>query len=186
MINYNDLYELLRKEKYNEQLQLLPKDFLADFSDYVAEQRGSSNQDESLFMDSAAKAKKQLENSLAIFKELVLRRKKKLLNLVFVAAETGIMKRDYENMLSFERDIFDKLVKAIEEGDKELSKYLHGKKDKDKKENKMIIFNQAVDQFMDMTGSAVGPFISGELANLDPEVSAILVSGGKANFVDES
>ena len=55
---------------------------------------------------------------MAIFKELVLRRKKKLLNLVFVAAETGIMKRDYENMLQFEKEIFDRLIKAFEEGDR--------------------------------------------------------------------
>jgi len=36
-----------------------------------------------------------------------------------------------------------------------------------------------------LTGNAIGPFTSGELANLDAEVSKILVSGGKANFVDE-
>lgn len=186
MISYNDLYELLRKERFSENLQLLPKNFLEDISEYLNEKKELSVGEEGLFADSAAKSKKQLENSIAIFKELVLRRKKKLLNLVFVAAETGIMKRDYENMLYFERELFDKLVKAFEEGDKEISKSMSAKKvDEIKKNNKLIIFNQNVEQFVDMSGSLVGPFASGELANLEKEIAGILVSGGKASFVDE-
>jgi hypothetical protein len=50
----------------------------------------------------------------------------------------------------------------------------------------MVIFNQNVEQFVDLFGNAVGPFTSGELANLENEVAEILVSGGKAAFVDDS
>ena len=39
--------------------------------------------------------------------------------------------------------------------------------------------------FIDMNGEVVGPFYSGQLANLKSEVSEILVSGGKAKFIDE-
>jgi DNA replication initiation complex subunit (GINS family) len=186
MLSYNDLYELLRKERFNENLQLLPKNFLEEVSAYLNEKKELSMNDDSMFADSVLKAKKQFENSIAIFKELIIRRKKKLLNLVFVAAETGIMKRDYENMLVFERELFDKLVKAFEENDKEISKVFIQKKTEElKKTNRMIIFNQNVEQFIDMTGGLVGPFASGELANLEKEVAEILVSGGKASFVDE-
>jgi len=116
----------------------------------------------------------------------MLRRKKKLLNLVFVAAETGIMKRDYDNMVSFEKEVFEKLVAAVEEGDKELSKILmSGKVSSARGKNRMIMFSQDVEQFVDMAGSPVGPFTSGELANLDLKVSDILVSSGKAAYVDE-
>lgn len=185
MLTYNDLYEILRKEKYSEALQPLPSGFVNDISFYLNEKKDESMRDGDLFIDSVMKSKKQLENSVSIFKELILRRKKKLLSLVFVAAETGIMKRDYENMLPFEREIFDKLVKTLDEGDKELSKLLKGKKDNEKDKNKMIIFTQNIEQFVDMTGNAVGPFTAGELANLNFQVSEILVSSGKANFVDE-
>ena len=96
------------------------------------------------------------------------------------------MKRDYENMLSFEREIFDKLVKAFEEGDKEISRSLNGKRDSiELEKNKLILFNQDIDKFVDMTGNVIGPFKSGELVNLDASVSEILVQSGKANFVDE-
>jgi len=186
MLTYNDLYEILRKEKFNEVLQSLPRNFLDDVAEYLNEKKEQSEKESSLFTDSVAKTKKQLENSIAIFKELILRRKKKLLNLVFVAAETGIMKRDYENMLTFERELFEKMVKAFEDSDKEMSNIFISKKNDDSKKFRMVIFNQDVEQFVDMTGSLTGPFASGVLVNLDNEVAEILVSGGKASFVDES
>lgn len=185
MINYNDLYELLRKEKYSEILQQLPKDFLDEMAVYLQDKKDQSISQEEIFQEFAFKSKKQLENSIAIFKELMLRRKKKLLNLIFVATETGIMKRDYENMLAFEKEIFDTLVKTFEESDKEMMKFLQGRKESDRDEYKMVMFQQNVEKFVDMSGKIIGPFSAGELANLDADVSSILVSGGKAKFVED-
>lgn len=186
MISYNELYEILRKEKYAEVLQPLPKEFLKDLSEYLNERKSSSSGGESHFLqEDFLKDKKQLENSIALFKELMLRRKKKILNLAFVATETGIMKRDYENMLPFEKEIFDNLVKGFEEGDKVLSNLMQGKGKDEKDKMAMVIFNQDVEQFVDMTGNLVGPFSSGELASLERDVSEILVAGGKAKLVDE-
>ena len=186
MLNYNDIYEILRKEKYSENLQLIDKNFLSDFVEYLKELRGRASGETELFADNLSQSKKQLENSIAIFKSLILRRKKKLLNLVFVAAETGIMKRDYENMLDFEKKVFDNFVKAFEEGDKELTLILNGRnKETDEKGMKMIIFNENIEEFVDMDGKVIGPFGKGELVNLDSKVCEVLVSGGKAMLVDE-
>ena len=87
-------------------------------------------------------------------------------------------------MLAVERELFDKIVKAFEEGDKEVAKLMSGKKDKVEK-NRMILFNQNVEQFVDMNGNLTGPYGAGQLANLDSSVAELFVSGGKANFVDE-
>ena len=102
MFSYNDLYELVRKEKYNEVLQQLPKNFIDEFSQYLKEQREQSVNDGDFLIEATGRSKKQLENSIALFKELIRLRKKKVLNLAFVATETGMMKRDYENLLTFE------------------------------------------------------------------------------------
>lgn len=185
MLNYNDVYEVLRKEKYSEILQPLPKDFLKDIGEYLNDRKEQSVKDEDMFNESVLKNKKQLENSIALFKEIILRRKKKLLNLVFVATETGIMKRDYENMMPFEKQMFDNLVRAFEEGDKMLNRIMQGKNETHKEENTMIIFSQDVDKFIDMSGNTIGPFASGELANLDRVVSEILIADGKARKVDD-
>jgi len=190
MIGYEDVYETLRKEKYGENLQQLPAKFVEDFAKFTHEMKSEdsgSSEVGGVFDSPDMKSRKELENALAMFKELMLRRKKKLLNLVFVAVETGVMKKDYENMLSFERDLFDKLVKAVEDGDKELGKVLHGSSDGEKKNkgNRLIMFNQDVDEFVDMNGEGVGPFTSGELVNLSSQVAEVLVEGGKAGYVDE-
>ena len=186
MINYNDLYELLRKEKYAENLQVLPKKFISEVCDFLNEQRSQDADDGDSILGNVGKSKKQLENSIALFKELILRRKKKILNLVFVATETGIMKRDYENMLSFEKDIFDKLISAFDEGDKDLNKIMNGAKSKAKSsKSKLVMFDQDVEEFVDMNGNNVGPYKLGEIANLDSEVADVLVSGGNASLIDD-
>jgi DNA replication initiation complex subunit (GINS family) len=185
MLGYNDLYEILRKEKYTESLQPLPKKFIEEFKEYVHNSSQTDNSQTELFSDSIAKTKKQLENAIALFRELMLKRKRKILNLVFVATETGIMKKDYENMLAHEKESFDILVKTFEEGDKQLSKMLSKKTKKEDEENKMILFTQDVEQFIDHAGNAIGPFKSGELANLDSQIAKILISEEKATFIDE-
>ncbi len=184
MLVYNDLYEILRKEKYSETLQQIDKNFLNEFVEYLKKLREENKVDSDLFSNTVVESKKQLENSIAIFRGLILRRKKKLLQLVFVAAETGIMKRDYDNMFDFEKKVFDNLVKAFENGDKELTLMLNGKQD-EKTVNKMVIFNENVEQFVDMGGNIAGPFNKGDLVNLDSKICNILVSGGKAIYVDE-
>lgn len=186
MIGYNDLYEILRKEKYSEQLQNLPKKFIEEFKEYLEENKPSESQGGDLFSDSIAKSKKQLENAISIFRELMLKRKRKILNLVFVAAETGIMKRDYENMLPVEKEVFEELVKVFEQGDKEISKILSGEKAQKKETHRMIIFKEDIDPFVDHTGNTIGPFKSGQLANLEAEVAQIFIKGGKAKIVDEN
>ena len=68
MLNYNDVYEILRKEKYSEILQPLPKDFLKDVGEYLNDRKEQSAKDEDMFNESVLKNKKQLENSIALFK----------------------------------------------------------------------------------------------------------------------
>ncbi len=186
MLTYQDLFEIVRKEKYSEVLQPLPKQFHLEFIEYIQSKKDNTAPETDLFMDATLKSKKQLENSLALFKELILRRKRKLLNLVFVAAETGILKKDFENMLPFEQSLFEKLVKAFEEGERELAQVLNGKREVVQNKHALILFTQNIEPFVDMSGNSVGPFAVGQLANLEKDVSQILVSSGKANFVDEN
>ncbi len=185
MVDYDELYDYLRKEKYSEQLQVLPKNFVTQVSDFLIEKRKTLTQSDNLFSDNTMTEKKQFENSLSIFRELVLRRKKKILNLVFVASETGIMKRDFGNMLKFEQELFERLINSVDEADKSLQEILNGKNGREKLPHKLIIVDQDVEEFVDMTGTAIGPFKKGSVANLDSEIADILVSEGKARVVDD-
>lgn len=183
MITYNDLYEALRKERYSEQLQQLPKTFISEIAAYFSEKKELASRNEDLFSDAIIKSKKQFENAISIFKELILRRKKKLLNLAFVAAETGISKRDFENMLDFEKRLFDQIMQNIDGAEKELSSLLNGKSNEQK--NKLVIFKEDTEEFLGLEGDKFGPFKKGDMANLPVEIANILESGGKIDFIEE-
>jgi len=184
MITYNDIYESLRKERYSEKLQPLPKKFVSQVVEYLNEKREMANKPDDMFSDAVVKTKKQFENAVSIFKELMLARKKKLLELAFVASETGISKRDFENMLDFEKELFDKIMVSIENAEKKLISELNGEKGKEKK-NRLILFLQDVDSFVGLDGEALGPFEKQTIANLPKEIAEILVKDKKAEYVGE-
>jgi DNA replication initiation complex subunit (GINS family) len=185
MITYNELYDALRKERYSEQLQLIPKNFIKEVSAYLKDKKEIVNKDGDEFSDEITKNKKQFENSVAIFKELMLRRKKKILELAFIAAETGISKRDFENMLAVEKESFDGIMKSLEKGDKKIALMLKGTEEDEKAKNKMIVFVGDTDEFLDLEGNRLGPFKKGDVANLSGEIANILIVDKKAEAIDE-
>jgi len=189
MITYNELYESLRKERYSEQLQPIPKNFVKEVAMYLKDKREIANKDNDEFSDGMIKTKKQYENSLAIFRELMLRRKKKILELAFVAAETGISKRDFENMLAVEKECFEGIMKSLENSDKAVIKLLKEFNTSDEepgeKCNKLIIFVEDTDEFLDLEGNRIGPFKKGDVANIPQEIANILLIDKKVEVVEE-
>lgn len=185
MLTYNDIYEALRKERYSEQLQQLGKNFVKEVAEYLKEKKTISEKSGDMFSDAISKTKKQFENAISMFKELMLRRKKKLLNLAFVAAETGISKRDYENMLIFEKEVFDEIMRSMENGDKKLTNLLNGQEEEEKKKNKLITFLQDTEEFLGLDGEKLGSFKKGDIANLPIEIANILLGDNKAEAVND-
>ncbi len=180
MITYNDIYEASKKERYSDQLQQLPKNFVNEVAAYLNEKRETSSRDNDAFSDVGLKNKKQLENAITLFKELILRRKKKILNLVLVASETGISKQDFENMLTFEKALFEELIKAIDISEKALNEMLNGQEEEQK--NELIVFKENVEEFVGLDGEKMGPYDKGQIANLPKEIAKILIEGNKADL----
>ncbi len=185
MITYNDIYEAARKERYAEQLQPIPKNFVSEVSAYLKEKKGLATKEDDDFSDVVIKTKKQLENAIILFKELLLRRRKKILNLVLIAAETGISKQDFENMLAFEKDLFENIMKSMDASDKKLNESLNGGTNGDIIKNDLIVFIEDVDEFVGLDGDKMGPFKKAQMANLPKEIAKILVDGKNAEFVGE-
>jgi len=183
MITYNDLYEAARKERYSKQLQKLTERFIVDFSNYLKEKKDVASKENDLFPEVIVKTKKQLENAVTLFKELMLRRRKKILDLILIAAETGISKQDFENMFKFEKEFFDNLMKCINTSDKRLNESLNGKKTENKK-NELVCFLEDVEEFVDLEGEKMGPYEKGQIANLPKEIVSILVNGKKVESID--
>jgi len=182
MITYNDIYEAARKERYSDQLQNLPKNFIDEVADYLKDKKEISAKQDSDFSDVILKTKKQLENAITLFKELMLRRRKKILNLVLIAAETGISKQDFENMLAFEKELFEEFMKCVDISDHKLDRSLNGAEAI--KKNNLIVFKEHVEEFLDLEGETMGPFEKGQIANIPNEIAKILVDDKKAEFVE--
>jgi DNA replication initiation complex subunit (GINS family) len=184
MITYNDIYEASRKERYSKQLQSLPKKFVHEFAAYLKEKRELASSEEDIFSDTLMKTKKQLENAVTLFKELMLRRRKKILGLVLIASETGIEKRDFENMFDFEKSLFDELMKCINFSDKVVNKILNNLEEK-KNKNEMIIFIEGVGEFLGLEGEKMGPYDRGQIVNISKNIAKILIEDGKAESILE-
>ena len=184
MITYNDIYETARKERYSDQLQPLAKNFVIEVSEYLKEKKEIVSKEDDSFSDMIAKTKKQLENANTLFNELILRRRKKILHLVLIASETGISKQDFENMLDFEKVLFEELMKSIDISDKQLNEQLQGKKPEESK-NTLIVFKQDVEEFVDIEGNKIGGFEKDQIVNIPKEIAAILIGDGKAEFAEK-
>lgn len=184
MITYNDIYEAARKERYSENLQTLSKDFIESVSAYLRDKKEMAAKQDDSFSDIIMKTKKQLENAITLFKELMIRRRKKILNLVLIASETGISKQDFDNMLSFEKELFEDLMKCVESADKRLDKSLNGSEEI-KNTNELVLFKEHVDEFVSFNGEKMGPFDEGQMANIPKDISKILIDDGRAEVVGE-
>ena len=119
---------------------------------------------------------------MTLFKELILRRRKKILNLVLIAAETGISKKDFENMIDFEKKLFDELMECVDSTDKKVNEFFNGKS---KQESELIIFKEDVGEFINLNGEKMGGFEKDQTANIPKEIAKILIEDGKAEIIKQ-
>ena len=105
MITFNEIYEGLRKEKDSDNLQPLPKKFLQDSQQYFKEKQEFLSKETDMFNDMVLKDKKKLENAISSLKDLLRLRKKKILNLAFVASDSNGL-----NMVKIIRNADDDMI----------------------------------------------------------------------------
>ncbi len=206
MITYNEIHEAVRKERGEKlQLQPLPKNFIEEVATYLREKKEFSSKTNDDFSENSIKNKKQLENARTLFKELIFRRREKILHLLLIATETGTSKRDFENMLDFEAKMFENLLKSIESSDIQVNAMILNGRNEIKSEpphiaseetddreifetkkddsKQFVIFVDEVNEFMDLNGEMLGPFQKGEKVELQKEIANILVEDKKAEYV---
>lgn len=183
MITYNDIYEASIKERNYKPLQALAKNFIEEVSGYLNEKKQIALKQNEDFSDVIDKTKKQFENAIVRFKELMRLRREKILGLVQVAAEIGISKQDFDNMLPVEKSLFEEFMKCIDSSEKRINELLSGRKEGDIK-NDLIYFSENVDAFVGLDGEKMGPFEKGQIVNIPKEIAKILIDDKKARSVD--
>ena len=71
--------------------------------------------------------------------------------------------------------------------DKKINEMLKGAEDDtdNKETNKMIVFIENTDEFLDLDGKKLGPFKKGDIANIIEKVANILIIDKKAEAIEE-
>lgn len=185
MITYSELHELLTKEKYNEQLQPLSKEFYKELSEYFQDKKKITEKESEEFSEVISKTKKQLSSAVIALKELMTNRQKKIIHLALIAAKTGISKRDAENMLESEQQLFETIVKQLEAEEIQVNNIINCQNENKDLKNQLLRFKKDTAEFLDANENKLGPFKEGDIANLPKEITAILIKGGQADPVDE-
>ena len=115
----------------------------------------------------------------------MLKRRKKILNLVLIAAETGISKQDFENMLVFEKELFEEIMRCMDSADKKMSASLNGNGIVEEKVlHELVAFLEEVEEFVGLEGEKMGPFEKGQVANIPKQIADILIADNKAEIVE--
>ncbi len=86
-------------------------------------------------------------------------------------------------MIEFEKDMFDEIVKSMEDADKKVSELMNGQ---EKQKNILVTFKDNVAEFLDVKGEVIGPFDKGEMANLPEEIVQILREADKVKIVERN
>jgi len=203
-INFERLFDILREEKTNEELQSLEKDFFEKISSYVKEYEDYTSKIESSL--EKEKAKKQEENIKKMIKELYNWREKKIVALALDAAKTSLALIDTTPLLKEEKMLFDKLYEILAKGREGiLAKLLSGntpeiefeeeKKEKaeEKPKNetkheknsdtKLIRFLCAVPKFVAEDLQCYGPFEKDDIARIPAKAADVLIQKERAEEI---
>jgi uncharacterized protein YcsI (UPF0317 family) len=114
----------------------------------------------------------------------LVRRRKKILNLALVAAETGISKQDFDNMLLFEKSLFEDLMQCVERNDRKFNELLNGSEEETHK-NMLIAFLEDVDEFMASDGQRYGPYETGQFVNIPKDIAKVFLDDGVAESMEK-
>ena len=87
-------------------------------------------------------------------------------------------------MFSFEKELFEDLMKCSDASDKKMKQLFNGKKDEEQK-NILVVFLDSVGEFLNVDGGMLGPYERGQIVNLPRDVAKILIDDKKCEVVEK-
>ncbi len=212
IITYEILYELLRKEKFEKDLQNIDPNFFQTVVKYLEEKEAileSQKKKDSLFSKESEKTQKQLENVRKILREIYEKREGKIVQYGLLSSRFNENKPgnmlDEENKLynelkiilnKYRKGILENLVSkklpAIEEPILTPQKKIEDMKETEKEQKdvelkiKMVRFLGAVPQFIGDDLILYGPFENEDIASLPKEIADLLLKKNRAEEIKPS
>ena len=187
-LNYETLYDILRRERVKPELQRLEKNFYQEVNNYIKEKINvleSQKQKSSIFAQKEIeKTEKQLENVKKIIKELYEKRETKITQLALSAAKIKDF-QDIQELLPEEKILFENLLSSLRDHrNKILNSMIEGKPKviKMEGETKLIRFKQAVPKFIAEDMNEYGPFEEEYVALIPSKVAELLIKNNRAEL----
>ena len=188
-LNYEAIYDILRRERSRQELQKLDQTFYKEVSSYIKDKEDvleSQKQKSSIFAQKEIeKTEKQLENIKKIIKELYEKRELKITQLAISFARARNM-QEVPELLPEEKIMFNNVVKILKDSrENNLNEVLYNKPKviKTVQETKLVRFIQAVPKFVTEDLKEYGPFEEEYIASLPNKVADLLIKNEKAELV---
>ncbi len=195
---YEDIYELLRTEKYTTDLQPLKKEDLIKVKEYFDTKQVLLDKqvEGSTFYnpEKKEKLKLEIENAKRAIKDLYEKREQKIINRALFSSRTDFKLKDSTNMLSCEIKLYDNLIELLRTGNKEFFEDVDSSKPKisapilpakalkaeQEPSTKKVLFINNVPEIMDSNLNKYGPFEASAIATLPNEIADLLIKQNKA------
>ncbi len=202
IITYEKLYDILRKEKYAQELQKIDKDFFRSVVEYLKEKEAiaeSQRGKDSIFSTEADNTIKQVGNIKKLIKELYEKREYKIIQLAMFASRIGDKEipnallaeerplfLDVVNTLSVYREsivqnVIDKRLPTPGEQPKSIKRdFIDDSKQSD---TKIVRFVRAVPKFVANDMNTYGPFDEEDTAIIPNKAADVLIDKKRAEEI---
>jgi len=200
--NYEDVYELLRAEKYSTDLQPISIEQLQKIRRYIAnKEEFLVRQNESKFDDAIEKIKVELDNAKRALRDLYDKRERKVISRSIFSARSGFKFKDTTSMLLSEEKLYFALLELLKNSNEEFFTFLNSipvsledsrsettaQEPKPLKENfKRLKLIEAIPELMDTQLNRYGPFTPGMEIELPFELAELLLKQNKATEVQSA
>lgn len=202
VLTFENVYEVLRREKGREDLQKLDETFFNHVTNYIIEKRASlaviSRKNDIFSHKEKENINLQLVNIKKVLKDLYDQREQKIISLALNKSKTNSSLIDTSQLLPKEKQMFEKLSMQLNEyrddffdlfeENKEYQLTQEEQKIEPIKENTpkdtvKVEFLARVDTFIGRELEEYGPFDEGDTTELPKELAEILVNEKKATKV---
>ena len=202
IITYEKLYDILRKEKYAQELQKIDKDFFRSVVAYLKEKEAiaeSQRGKESIFSAEADNTIKQVGNIKKIIKELYEKREYKIIQLAMFASRIAD-KEIPSALLTEERPLFLDVVNTLNIYRESIVQNVVEKRlptpgeqpkiinrefldDSKQSDTKVVRFMHAVPKFVANDMNTYGPFDEEDTAILPNKAADVLIDKKRAEEI---
>ncbi|MBS3166678.1 hypothetical protein J4403_00540 [Candidatus Woesearchaeota archaeon] len=195
IITYESLYEILRREKFKEEIQELPKDFIKKVVNYLNDKAGiieTQEKKRSIFSGEVDRVKKEFLNIKKMIKELFERRERKIIDSAIMTARSGgqlnfknlldeekiFIESFYKNLCEYQRGFMLNLLEGVMPSQpKELKRVSDNVKTKS-----LLKVTSAIPMFVGPDERIYGPFEAEDIISIPQEIKEVLI---KRNKVEE-